>query len=365
MRHREDMDHSVSPHADPLAGLTVVVALEDSVVRGTLAGRLRQLGCEVRTELDPTGALLALADRPARVVISPLVAPRFAGATLGRLLRGRYGAEAPLLVVVGDAFAREEAVQRAQASADACLLDPTPDQLCAELRALLQRRAASPPAPAPSLLLDIDLAPPSQFGDYDLDSVLGNGNYGVVYGARRFTDGADVALKLLGRHVSEQREHLGRFLREVQMLAEIRSPHVARVLSAGCERGRWYLAMERVRGRPASALAGQVDARTALRIGRGVCAALVALDAHGLVHRDVKPANVVVDVTARGTLVDFWLAKRSDDRGFTSRPSRPRESSRACSRPRSLDVLRSPRPPRAWSRPRPASTGPIRPGSPT
>lgn len=310
------MGHLQSPSG---TRVSVVVALPDPRARGTIAGQLRQLGHEVRTEPDPTGALLALADRPADAVVAPLDAPRFGGATLARLLRGRYGADAPLLVVVGVASADAEALRRAQASADACLLDPTPEQVCAELRALLERRAAGPPRTGPSLLLDLDLAPPCSFSDFDLEAVLGHGNHGVVYGGRRRADGAEVALKLLGRQVSEQRELLGRFLREVQTLAEVRSPHVVRVLGAGCARGRWFLAMERVRGRPASALAGKVDPRTALRIGRGVCAALLALDAHGLVHRDVKPANVVVDAAGRATLVDFGLAKRSDDRGHTSR----------------------------------------------
>jgi len=302
----------------PRPAAHVAIALVDPAARDRLGAALERRGHAVHTFEETADLLPALMARPVDVVVAPLDGPRLAGPTLCHVLRQRFGATAPLVVLVGPEGADEARVERAVEAADDCVLDPSPELLANKVGVLLHRRAAEGARPA-SQPIAPDPRVPCRLGAYDLLSVLGRGCHGTVYEGRRVEDGRPVALKLLSREVSESAELAGRFLREVRALAEVSSPHVVQVHEAGCERGRFFVAMERVHGRPATALIeeGPVDPGVVLEIARGVCAALVALHARGLVHRDVKPGNILVDAAGKATLIDLGLAKHREDRSVT------------------------------------------------
>jgi hypothetical protein len=158
-------------------------------------------------------------------------------------------------------------------------------------------------------------------GEYEVLAVLGRGGLGVVY---RATDRAltrDVAIKLLHPSLADDEALRERFLREARAAAALRHDNVVTVYGIGEHAGQPYLVMEYV---PGGSLADRLvrkqrlDSQEIIQLGVEVAAALAAAHARGIIHRDVKPGNVLWDAEAsRYKLADFGLAKAVDDVGLT------------------------------------------------
>ncbi|MBX7082472.1 MAG: serine/threonine protein kinase [Nannocystaceae bacterium] len=134
---------------------------------------------------------------------------------------------------------------------------------------------------------------------------LGRGGMGTVY--RASAEGTEVALKIVaGNHPA----HRARLQREARALRELRHPHVVGIVEVGEFEAGSYVAMELVRGESLRARMAQARsvAQWVALLGP-IAEALGAVQAAGLVHRDVKPDNILVDAAAVVTLVDFGLAK--------------------------------------------------------
>ncbi len=144
-------------------------------------------------------------------------------------------------------------------------------------------------------------------GRYRLLGELGHGGMGVVYRARDDRLGRDVALKLL-RTTLAGAERLTRFHREAAAAGRVSHSGVIRIYDVGEDRGRPYLAMEYVDGR-ALAAEDELPPRRVAELGRDIARALEAIHRAGLVHRDVKPQNVLIDANGRVVLTDFGLVK--------------------------------------------------------
>jgi YVTN family beta-propeller protein len=169
---------------------------------------------------------------------------------------------------------------------------------------------------------------PTQFGPYTLNWLIGRGGMGEVHNAFDVQHNRYVALKLLSHEVSEDDDLCARFRREAQIVATLRHPHVIPVHGFGEIEGRLYLDMRLVEGSDLAAIleAGALPAGRAVDIVEQVAGALEAAHDEGLVHRDVKPSNVLV---SRGSgsadfayLVDFGIA-RSVDAPTVTRDDRP------------------------------------------
>src|SRR3954469_15668025 len=148
-----------------------------------------------------------------------------------------------------------------------------------------------------------------------LGPLLGRGGMGVVYQAQHVHLGRTVALKLLAPELSNNEDFRARFLREARLAAELDHPGIVTVYDAGDVDGVLFLAMRFVRGTDLAALLRQrspLDATETLSILDQVAAALDAAHASGLVHRDVKPANVMIE-GQRCYLTDFGLTKRASE----------------------------------------------------
>jgi len=157
----------------------------------------------------------------------------------------------------------------------------------------------------------------TRVGSYRLDDVLGEGAMGVVYRAVRDGDGAVVALKLMRTELAADAIYRQRFLREARVAAQVEHPHLVSILEAGEDGGRPYLAVVYVAGRSlAERIAGPdpLSVEETVAVVAQVGAGLDALHAAGLVHRDVKPANVMLDGAGTALLGDYGLAK---GRAFT------------------------------------------------
>jgi serine/threonine-protein kinase len=149
-------------------------------------------------------------------------------------------------------------------------------------------------------------------GHYRLDARLGEGAVGVVYRARRESDGAVVALKLLKQRLGEDETFRARFVHEARAAREVEHDHVVPVLDAGEAGGTSYLVAEYVAGGSLEDRLreeGALPIAEALRIGAEVATGLDALHRGGLVHRDVKPSNLMLYEDGRAAITDFGLAK--------------------------------------------------------
>jgi serine/threonine protein kinase len=149
------------------------------------------------------------------------------------------------------------------------------------------------------------------FGPYRIESLLGVGGMGSVYGAVG-PGGERVALKLIKPDLARDQIFRRRFDREARIAQQVRHPHVVPVLDTGEHEGIPYLAQRFVgNGTLADRIesAGSVEVPTAVTVCLHVAGALDALHASGLVHRDVKPANILLDEAGTAYITDFGLAK--------------------------------------------------------
>jgi serine/threonine protein kinase len=157
----------------------------------------------------------------------------------------------------------------------------------------------------------------AEIAGYRIGPQLGRGGMGVVYKAHHMRLDRAAAVKVLTPALAHNDEFRERFIRESQMAATLQHPNVVTVYDAGEDEGLLYLAMQFVAGtdlRRLLELEGPLEPARALNVLAHVAGALDAAHAHGLVHRDVKPANVLVDID-RAYLGDFGLTKRFDATG--------------------------------------------------
>ena len=159
-----------------------------------------------------------------------------------------------------------------------------------------------------------------RLGPYQIQAQLGQGGMGIVFRATHVSDGRTVALKVLRDELSHDEGYKRRLAREARAAAEIDHPHLARVLAVGEANGRSYLAVRFVEGRSLAerlAAEGPLDPPALLRLAAEVGGGLDALHDRGLVHRDVKPANVLLAADGGAVLGDFGLAKGRADTVLT------------------------------------------------
>ncbi len=162
--------------------------------------------------------------------------------------------------------------------------------------------------------------PPPRLGPYAVGALLGRGGMGEVYRARHASLGRDVALKLLAPGAPA--ELRTRFLREARTAARLRHPNIVTVHDAGEEGGYAWIAMDLVEGRSAATMLRDetLDARRAAVIAEKIARALAHAHAEGVIHRDVKPGNILLDASGEPRLADFGLAR---DVGHSAGLSRP------------------------------------------
>jgi serine/threonine protein kinase len=149
------------------------------------------------------------------------------------------------------------------------------------------------------------------FGEYRIEGTLGRGGMGVVYSARHMRLGHQVALKVLAGELSSSWEFVDRFRREGRMQALVDHPHTVTVYEAGESEHGLYLAMQLIPGPTLAQLIEErtLSAATALALLRQLADALDAVHVAGLVHRDVKPQNVLVGDDEDAYLGDFGLVR--------------------------------------------------------
>ena len=157
----------------------------------------------------------------------------------------------------------------------------------------------------------------TDLGRYQLGRALGSGGMAIVYLAHDRELDRVVAVKRLADNLAHDRSFRDRFLREAQLAAPLSHPNVVRVYDFGHDPdGRPFIVMEYVEGGSlAEALArdGALSPARVLAVARDCCAGLAYAHAAGLVHRDLKPQNLLLDPDCRVKIADFGIARTLDD----------------------------------------------------
>lgn len=166
--------------------------------------------------------------------------------------------------------------------------------------------------------LELDLSDPEQrdFGDYELLERLGQGGMGVVYRARQRSLQRDVAVKLLAAGPWASQEFVLRFRREAQSAARLQHPNIVSIFEIGSHEELDFFSMALVRGHSLAQLlesAGPLPPAQAARLLRTVSEAIEYAHRLGVLHLDLKPANVLIDEHGEPQVADFGLARRLDD----------------------------------------------------
>ena len=152
---------------------------------------------------------------------------------------------------------------------------------------------------------------PTTFGDFELIEEIGRGGMGVVYRARQQSLGREVALKLiLLDHLASETDR-ARFYAEARAAAKLEHPHIVPVYDLGDVQGRPYISMKLIEGSTLSTQLqnGHMDGKSAAKLLIPLCQAVQYAHENSVLHRDVKPSNIMINHEGQVFLTDFGLAK--------------------------------------------------------
>jgi eukaryotic-like serine/threonine-protein kinase len=158
-------------------------------------------------------------------------------------------------------------------------------------------------------------------GRYRLEAKLGSGGMSTVYLARDTTLDRPVAVKVMHREMSEQADQLERFRQEARAVAKLSHPNVVSVIDAGEDGGYPYIVFEYVEGETLKARInriGALDVQESLAYAIEIARGLTVAHARKMVHRDIKPQNVLIDAEGRAKLTDFGISRQLEQDGMTA-----------------------------------------------
>ena len=288
-------------------GLRMVLEAEPDLAVVAEAGNVEQ-ALQLVVEHAPAVAILDL-NMPGTATLPALA--RFRAAAPGSAvvvltMEGDPGMARAALAAGARAYVLKEGAETAlvdavrAAAAGRTYLDP---ELGAEL-------ASSPDQSRP--------APGTTFAGHRIEAVVGRGAMGVVYRATDLALDRPVALKVVAPALASDPVFRARFERECRLAAALEHPHIVPVFHAGAEHGWLYVTMRFVEGADLGALLaaeGALEPRRAVHLIAQVADALDEAHAHDLIHRDVKPGNILVRVRAEvehAYLTDFGISKHRD-----------------------------------------------------
>jgi eukaryotic-like serine/threonine-protein kinase len=158
-------------------------------------------------------------------------------------------------------------------------------------------------------------------GRYELEELVEHGGMSTVYRGRDLLLERTVALKVLHPHFLDEPEYVERFRREARAVAQLSHPHIVGVIDRGQADGQQFIVFEYVDGENLKQVldrSGPLPVERVIELGIQIADALAFAHAHGLVHRDVKPQNVLIDHAGDAKVTDFGIARSLDvERSFT------------------------------------------------
>ena len=274
---------------------TILVVDDDPEIRKLTSLRLEHAGYKVRSAPDGEHALEEIAEGGIDLILLDIMMPGLGGyAILERVRQIHPFSELPIIMF----SARDEAedvIRALRLGANDYAVKPI------EFSTLLQR-----------MQRHLALASPKEqvIGDYRIVRRIGEGGMGVVYEARHIETNDRVALKVLPRAYTVDDRFLARFRREAELAARIDHQNVVRFFNAGNDGETHFIVMEMVEGKDLADLRQERVLRLdeCLSIAEQVASGLEALAEEKLIHRDVKPENVIVTAEGVAKLADFGIA---------------------------------------------------------
>jgi tRNA A-37 threonylcarbamoyl transferase component Bud32 len=157
-------------------------------------------------------------------------------------------------------------------------------------------------------------------GRYRLDEKIGQGGMSTVYRSFDMVLERPVAIKLMHREIASDSDQLERFRREARAVAQLSHPHIVTVIDAGDDEGTPYIVLQYVEGETLKQRIRReppIEIAQALAYAIEIARALVAAHEHFIVHRDVKPQNVLLSVDGQAKITDFGIARTLTEEGLT------------------------------------------------
>lgn len=154
---------------------------------------------------------------------------------------------------------------------------------------------------------------PNMIPDFLIESRIGGGAVGTVYGAKDKRTGRSIALKIVDSLYASSPNGIKRFLRAARICRELRHPNIMQIYEVGDSNGSYYIVMEHIVGKEVGDIISRyqrIAVGSALQIAIQLCEALQYAYQRAIIHRDIKPKNIMVSRQGVAKLVDFGLAKR-------------------------------------------------------
>ena len=291
---------------------TLVILDAERVQAETLAATLAPQGFHAECFSDPLDALRRVLAHPPDAIIATRENPRMSGLALAAEVSRALPGESPPIFLIDDE-GDSRFIQRAYAAGiTEVIVRPIREGLLiAQLRRALGQLVRRAGHGAPQGL-------PRRIGQFLVESELGRGGMGVVYRARS-PEGRTVALKTFWPSAAG-REDLLRFQREVEILRSLRHPNLVRVYDSGRKGEMFFFAMQLLEGEPLDERLdrkGRISEEQAIPMLATLASALEELHGLGIVHRDIKPGNILVCEGRGPVLTDFGLSRRQTDMQLT------------------------------------------------
>ncbi|MBI5526914.1 MAG: serine/threonine protein kinase [Deltaproteobacteria bacterium] len=173
-------------------------------------------------------------------------------------------------------------------------------------------QGSRPPAPPPPAPGDDTMVvqPFPQLPGFEIIEVIGKGGMGTVYKARQVSLNRVVAIKILAHELAVDKDFIDRFNREASALAKLSHPNIVPIIDKGSHEGVYYFVMDFVQGNTLRDMlrGNRLPPEDAVKISLQVCRAIAHAHANGVVHRDMKPENVLLDREQNVRIADFGLA---------------------------------------------------------
>jgi serine/threonine protein kinase/CheY-like chemotaxis protein len=297
---------------------------DDKDIRELVTILLKEAECEVIAAKDGVEGIERLEESSPDFVILDVQMPRLDGWETLKGIRAR--SDVPVLMLTAE-DSEQDKVRGLVGGADDYLTKPvSPAEFIARVLALLRRthRFAAPKDTISQITDDTGFTPGDVIGSYRIEKLLARGGMSSVYRATHTALERPIALKVLGSEFARDRTNRERFMNEWRIAAALRHPNILPVHDAGDVGGRLFLAMQLVEGGDLGhriLREGALSAVAAIPILDQSAAALDAAHAAGLVHRDFKPGNILLD-GERALLTDFGLSKLLGSNARLTAPGR-------------------------------------------
>ena len=160
--------------------------------------------------------------------------------------------------------------------------------------------------------------PGQQLGNYAIEALLGSGGMAVVFRGRQLSLNRTVAIKILPKDLAKNKVFVQRFATEATVLANLNHPNIVSVIDRGCEGETYFIVMEYVEGETLKdrlRREGKLAPDQVLQIGEQALAGLAYAHRHGVVHRDIKPGNIMLNREEKVKIADFGLAHLAKSQG--------------------------------------------------